>query len=527
MLEKVQVPLYFLYTIRGSVEFNYPERKIKHKGKDNINSNSSLSLNIVNASSILIVLLSILYVYSSQNNCDEKQQTKEVLNLEKTAQKTYWAFGKSIENGYLHNVFTVLERFGYQNDPNATDWTLLWAHDYPFRVLHQKLRNLKPYQKVNHFPGCGYITNKVDLATSGLKYIPPAFKLPQDQDKLVKYIDQHPGSTFVEKNNDHRNIVFRNREELKNLNSSSTFVQEFVANPLLVNGHKFDIGIYTVITSIDPLRIYIYNGDAILRFCPVKYYPFDASNLDKYVVGDDYLPVWKVPSLEYYYNELGFGMKESLNAYLRSKKKDPSKIWNQIEDSLRLTILAKEQNILNVVNKFKFKRNFFEMMRFDFLVDEDLNVFLLEANMSPNLSSAHFPPNQLLYQQVLYNILSLVGIGQRIHKGMTAIQKSEEEMIVSDKNIAVFPEQCSSMLCKESCVSPLCQLCKPCLSFDTKEYLQEAFREHMNRGDCKRIFPPSMHDIDNSEDDLENYSPENQLLYRWFKGKCLLDKSWC
>lgn len=89
----------------------------------------------------------------------------------------------------------------------------------------------------------------------------------------------------------------------------------------------------------------------LFRFCPLKYHPFDAKNLDKYVVGDDYLPVWKVPSLEYYYNELGFGMKGSLNAYLKSKGKDPSKIWNQIEDSLRITILAKEQQILNVVNK--------------------------------------------------------------------------------------------------------------------------------------------------------------------------------
>ncbi|KAK9885024.1 hypothetical protein WA026_009250 [Henosepilachna vigintioctopunctata] len=341
--------------------------------------------------------------------------------------------------------------------------------------------------------GCGYITNKVDLATSGLKYIPPAFKLPKDRDKLMKYIDNNPASSFVEKNNDHRNIFFRNKTDLKKLNTNNTFVQEFVGNPLLISGHKFDIGIYTIITSIEPLRIYIYNGDAILRFCPVKYYPFDSKNLDKYVVGDDYLPIWRVPSLEYYYNELDFGMKESLNAYLKSKGKEPLKIWNQIEDSIRLTILSKEQDILNVVNRFKFKRNFFEMMRFDFIVDEDLNVFLLEANMSPNLSSAHFPPNQLLYQQVLYNMFSLVGVGHRLYKAtQPSRSKAEEQMVVSDRNIAVYPEECSSMLCRESCVSSVCQLCKHCLSYDTKEYLQEAYREHMDKGDCKRIFPPSM-----------------------------------
>lgn len=62
------------------------------------------------------------------------------------------------------------------------------------------------------------------------------------------------------------------------------------------------------------------------------------------------------------------------------------------------------------------------MMRFDFVIDEDLKIYLLEANMSPNLSSAHFPPNRLLYQQVLYNVLGLVGVGGRIHKNTLEVR---------------------------------------------------------------------------------------------------------
>lgn len=62
------------------------------------------------------------------------------------------------------------------------------------------------------------------------------------------------------------------------------------------------------------------------------------------------------------------------------------------------------------------KDNFFEMMRFDLVIDEDLKVYLLEANMSPNLSSAHYPPNQLLYEQVLYNLFTLVGVAQNVKR---------------------------------------------------------------------------------------------------------------
>lgn len=56
------------------------------------------------------------------------------------------------------------------------------------------------------------------------------------------------------------------------------------------------------------------------------------------------------------------------------------------------------------------------MMRFDLVIDDDLKVTLMEANMSPNLSSAHFQPNMLLYEQVIFNLLNLVGVGSYLDR---------------------------------------------------------------------------------------------------------------
>ncbi|KAJ8943005.1 hypothetical protein NQ318_008323, partial [Aromia moschata] len=409
---------------------------------------------------LVAVISVVIIIIIGINECRQCFNKLENEPPDYRIKKNFWVYGKNVESGYLKEVFTVLERLGYQNDPNSTDWDLLWAHDYPFRKLYSQLRNLKPHQKVNHFPGCGYITNKVDLATSGLKYIPPAFRLPGEKNK---------------------NIQIRKLEDI-DLDKEGTFIQEYVNKPLLVNGHKFDIGIYTVITSVDPLRIYIYNGEALLRFCPIKYYPFDPKSLDKYIVGDDYLPTWEVPALDYYYNKLGCGMRDSLN-----------------------TSLFVDLNL--------------KMMRFDFVVDENLKIYLFEANMSPNLSSAHFPPKSALIST----------IGERIYKDTLAFRStSERRMMVSDKNIATFPKQCGSNLCRSSCVSFDCQLCKPCLSPETRLYLEQAFIEHLHKGDCKRIFPPPMTQEEAFKNvDLDNYSAENQLHYRWFQGKCQLDISWC
>lgn len=265
---------------------------------------------------------------------------------------TYWFYGKSKEESHLKHVQNVLRRLGYDKVTNeTTDWDLLWAHDYPFRTLYPKLHNLKPHQRVNHFPGCGFLTNKVDLATTDLKCIPKAFRLPQDRDEFKKYADNNPNKMFVQKHNQHRFINIKTIQEI-DFNDNDTFLQEYIDNPLLVDGHRFDIGVYVIITSIDPLRIYIYKGDILFRYCPQKYYPFDPTNADKYIVGDDYLPTWDVPSLSPYYNGLGFGMKDSFDAYMRSKNRDPSVIWSQVEDAIRSAILSKEQFLADVVSYF-------------------------------------------------------------------------------------------------------------------------------------------------------------------------------
>ena len=48
--------------------------------------------------------------------------------------------------------------------------------------------------------------------------------------------------------------------------SDDHFIQEYIANPLLIDKRKFDIGLYTVLTSIDPLRVYVYDQEVLIRY---------------------------------------------------------------------------------------------------------------------------------------------------------------------------------------------------------------------------------------------------------------------
>ncbi|KAK7482682.1 hypothetical protein BaRGS_00026091 [Batillaria attramentaria] len=441
-----------------------------------------------------------------------------------------WIHGKNVHSGYLKHVFDVFGRLGYASGDENSDWAVLWDHDYPFSTLSEKLAHLKPHQRVNHFPGTGYVTNKVSLAVSKLKFIPKAFKLPDDKDRFLAFSKDHPDMIWVQKANTHRGIEIKPTSEL-DLSKKNTFIQEFVDKPFLIDGHKFDIGIYTIITSINPLRLYIIQGDALIRFCPDEYYPFDSKARGKYVVHDDYLPMWKVPSLSSLYQEKGFTFKETLIQYMKSKGLDYERVWKDMISVIQTVYSEKEHKIIQSASKFISTHHFFELVRFDFVLDEKLNVYLMEVNMSPNLDSGHFPPNKRLYEHVLYNLLQLVGVAQYVSPSPLDF---EDDMRVSSADIHVFPEMCISSRCSESCSPTECKLCKPCLSHTIEKILKIAYLEHMRRGSARRVFPPSINQTQALKWDpstewpgLEAASDRNKLMHRWFVGKCRLDETWC
>ena len=432
----------------------------------------------------------------------------------------------------------------------------MWAHDYPFRYRNRNrsaiepvMMKMKSYQKINKIPASGLVTSKVNLVISESPFIPKSFRIPNDADKLRRYAKEHPNTTYVQKNSKHRGIEIVKHDKL-DLRSSGSFVQVFIDDPFLIDGYKFDIGVYTIVTSIDPLRIYVFDGDVLLRFCFEQYYPFDPENKDKYVIGradDDYRPTWKVPILAKLYSDLGYTMKQTLNTHIKSLGKNSDSVWDQIYEIIGETYMFHEKELAEEASRYPYPRNFFEMVRFDFVLDANLKVYLMEVNMSPNLDSGHFPkiPSfspqmRLMYEQVVYNVLRLTGVvrGGIFGHNLQSRSSEEEDMQVSDKDLAVYADECSSAQCSQpnSCDKVLCRLCSQCITSEEKVFLRMAYLEHVNRHSSKRIYPePVMKNkVSHSftEETMRNQlsdklSKNNAKMHQWFIGKCVQSNTWC
>lgn len=68
--------------------------------------------------------------------------------------------------------------------------------------------------------------------------------------------------------------LFKHAEQVPanpiNTQGSSFVIQEYIPNPLLIDGYKFDLRIYVLISSCSPLRIFVYN-EGLVRLATEPY----------------------------------------------------------------------------------------------------------------------------------------------------------------------------------------------------------------------------------------------------------------
>ncbi|XP_072016966.1 probable tubulin polyglutamylase ttll-15 [Amphiura filiformis] len=212
--------------------------------------------------------------------CSSQQVSQE--NFTKIPVRLKCLMHRSIVRNGEPCIKTVLSRIGYRYTTPDDNWDLLWTNIYPFnhdpKKRHPELelltdvKNIPPESKANHFPGMGFLLNKMVLTTvQPSKYIPKTFVMPREKMHFLNQLKsaRYRNQLWIEKSQTHRGNQVK---EIKDLNlDQDILVQEFISDQYLICGHSFNIGAYVLLTSIEPLRFYINHHEFNHRIAPEKF----------------------------------------------------------------------------------------------------------------------------------------------------------------------------------------------------------------------------------------------------------------
>jgi hypothetical protein len=162
--------------------------------------------------------------------------------------------------------------------------------------------------------------------------------------------------------------------------------QKYIENPLLINNKKFDIRAYCLISECTEEKFVAFYGPGYLR---VALEEFQNGSWDNQYIHLNNIAVQKNHKDYKEKREQSIWNFEQLNNYINNVVDDSN---NNIypKDWVNTTFIAEMKRIMSIVmhgsyKSFEKKNGTFDLLGFDFMVDDYLNVKLIEVNTNPAL----------------------------------------------------------------------------------------------------------------------------------------------
>eukprot|EP00903_Cladosiphon_okamuranus_P005924 g5855.t1 len=185
---------------------------------------------------------------------------------------------------------------------------------------------------------------------------------------------------------------------------ASYVVQRYISNPYLVGGKKFDLRLYVLVTSFQPLTVYVYR-DGFAKFSSTRFSTDPAHlqnglmHLTNHAVQRRGAAVGKKWALK----------KFKLHVAMRHGRKAMDKLFWDIQALVVRTVRAVDRLVIQ-------DKQSFELFGYDVLVDESLRPWLLEVNASPSLGASN-REDLRLKKQMVGDALDIVDVEGRVPVG--------------------------------------------------------------------------------------------------------------
>ncbi|KAJ8785266.1 hypothetical protein J1605_007376 [Eschrichtius robustus] len=207
--------------------------------------------------------------------------------------------------------------------------------------------------------------------------------------------------------------------------------------PFIIDGFKFDLRIYVLMTSCDPLRIFVYD-EGLARFATTSYSHPCPDNLDDICMHLTNYSINKHSSN--FFRDAHSGSKRKLstfNVYMESHGYNVGQIWRDIEDIIIKTLISAhpiiKHNYHTCFPNHTLNSACFEILGFDILLDHKLKPWLLEVNHSPSFSTDSWLDKEVK-DSLLYDTLVLINLRSC----------DKKKVLEEERQRARFLQQCRS-----------------------------------------------------------------------------------
>ncbi|XP_013876032.1 tubulin polyglutamylase TTLL11 [Austrofundulus limnaeus] len=272
--------------------------------------------------------------------------------------------------------------------------------------------------QVNKFPGMVEMLRKINLSRAmrtmqqlfpeEYDFYPRSWILPEEyqqfsaQIRLGKENETAVTPTFIVKPDGGSQgdgiYLIRDPSDLKLVVGSQAkqaVVQEYIPKPLLIDKLKFDIRLYVLIRSLEPLEIYIAK-EGLTRFCTEPYQEPSQKNLSHVFMHLTNYSL-NVHSGNFVHSDSqNTGSKRTLSSVLYrlgAKGVDIKRVWSDIIALVIMTVMAVVPE-LKVYHQAdippgKPGPTCFQVLGFDILLMKNLKPVLLEVNSNPSMRIEH------------------------------------------------------------------------------------------------------------------------------------------
>lgn len=340
----------------------------------------------------------------------------------------------------------ALEPLGWQQG-DETHWEAGWVTGMPDPA---QFRRVSPRCKLNHFPGNAALTVKSRLheslaslrerihdgfgveseAAARLAFFPRVYVMPRDYHALQEAALAHPGQRWILKptNASKGKGVRVLRDVAAAPLTRNWLVQEYLANPHTIRGHKYVLRLYVLIASLEPLRVYRYH-QGFAKLASEPWDPEDVDNPYSQLTNPDINALNERAEVPVEFIDF-----DRYRAWLRDQGHDDATLFARIDDLVALTaISAVDAMRRRTAEAGADPRGCYELLGLDCLVDDTLKPWILECNLSPSLSICAGPESggrveEAVKGGLVRNLVALVDVpGLREPPG-EAKDEAQDEM---------------------------------------------------------------------------------------------------